>query len=163
MREIQIDSDATFLDFNNAILESCSYTNDQITTFHICKNGWEKAQEIAIEDIDSSYDEDTYVMADTRLSDLLEEEKQHLLFTYDIFADRVFFIELSEIITRKSLDKPEVSRSIGSAPKQILDFAEQAKRDPIVSSSDYVDDDMTSDSFSDEDIAMEGLDYSDEF
>ena len=31
LREIKIDSDATFLDLNKAILESCGYTDDQMT------------------------------------------------------------------------------------------------------------------------------------
>ena len=44
MREIKIDSDATFLDFHKAILKSCGYNDDQITSFTICENGWEKCQ-----------------------------------------------------------------------------------------------------------------------
>ena len=34
-REIQIDSEATFLDFHNAILKSVGYSNDQMTSFFI--------------------------------------------------------------------------------------------------------------------------------
>ena len=162
MREIQIDSDATFLDLHKAILKACEYTDDQVTTFFICKNGWEKAQQITFEDM-GSYEEDSYLMEKTRLSELLEDEKQHLLYTYDILADRMFFIELSEIITRKTLDEAVVTRSIGNPPPQKLNFDELDKRNPVIASADFVDDDMTSDDFSDEDIAMEGLDFSDEF
>ena len=32
-REIEINSDATFLEFNDAILDSVNYTKDQITSF----------------------------------------------------------------------------------------------------------------------------------
>lgn len=163
MREIQIDSDATFLDLHKAILKACDYTDDEITTFFICKNGWEKAQQITFEDMGTSFEDDSYLMEKTRLSELLEDEKQHLLYTYDIRADRMFFIELSEIITRKTLDEAVVTRSIGNPPPQILNLDELDKRYPVNSSADYVDEDMTSDDFSDEDIAMEGLDFSDEF
>ena len=36
VREIQIDPEATFLDFHEAILKSVGYTNDQMTSFFIC-------------------------------------------------------------------------------------------------------------------------------
>mgnify|MGYP003404515278 CR=1 FL=1 len=36
-REIQIDSDATFLDLHNAILKSVGYPNDQMTSFFVCE------------------------------------------------------------------------------------------------------------------------------
>ena len=39
-----------------------------------------------------SYEEDSYVMKDTRLSDLLEDEKQKLIYVFDPLAERVFFI-----------------------------------------------------------------------
>ena len=48
MREIQINADATFLDFHKTILEACKYADDQMTSFTICENGWEKCQEITL-------------------------------------------------------------------------------------------------------------------
>ena len=36
MREVQIDADATFLDFHKAIISTCGYSDDQITSFTIC-------------------------------------------------------------------------------------------------------------------------------
>ena len=41
-REIQIDSEATFLDFHRAILKSAGYPDDQMTSFFICDEDWEK-------------------------------------------------------------------------------------------------------------------------
>lgn len=164
MREIKIDSDATFLDFHKAILKSCGYSDDQITSFTICENGWEKCQEITLEDMSTSSDEDSYVMAKTRISDFVEEEKQHLLYTFDPLGDRVFFIELSEIIMGKSLKEPKVSRQLGNPPAQQLDFDELFARNPIqtdTSAGIMDDDDMFGDGISDEDIDMEGLDISD--
>ena len=121
-REIQIDSEATFLDFHNAILESVAYPNDQMTSFFICSENWEKETEVTLEDMGTSSDEDSWIMEETPLSDLLEEEKQHILYVFDPLADRAFFIELSEIITGKSLDEPVCSKSVGDAPQHVLDF-----------------------------------------
>ena len=50
-REIQIDSEATFLDLHNAILKSAGYPNDQMTSFFICDDNWEKETEITLEDM----------------------------------------------------------------------------------------------------------------
>lgn len=165
MREIQIDADATFLDFHKAILQSCGYADDQMTSFTICENGWERVQEITLEDMSTSADEDTYIMAKTRLSEFLEEEKQHLLYTFDPLGSRVFFIELTEIITGKSLKAPKVTRQSGEAPVQQLDFDELFARNPVsvTSSGDSImdDDDMFGDGIDDEDISLEGLDISD--
>ena len=34
-REIKIDADASFYDFHKIILDSCNYTDDQMTSFFI--------------------------------------------------------------------------------------------------------------------------------
>ena len=121
-REIQIDSDATFLDLHNAILKSVNYSNDQMTSFFICDDNWEKETEITLEDMGTSSDMDSWVMEETPLNELLEDEKQHLLYIFDPLADRAFFMELSEIITGKSLSAAECTKSIGDAPQHLLDF-----------------------------------------
>jgi hypothetical protein len=162
MREIQIDADATFFDFHKAIQKSCGYEDGEMTSFTICENGWEKCQEITLEEMDTESDQDSYVMADTHLEDMIEEEKQHLIYTFDPLADRCFFIELAEIVTGKSLKTPKVSRHIGDAPQQTLDFDELMARNPINdSSSDFDDDDMFGDGIDDEEIGIEGLEISD--
>ncbi|MCQ2111790.1 MAG: plasmid pRiA4b ORF-3 family protein [Bacteroidaceae bacterium] len=163
MREIQIDSDATFFDLHKTILETCKYEDNQPTLFTMCENGWEMGQEVTLEEMDTESDEDSYVMAETRLSELIEDEKQHLLYTYDPLAERCFFIELSEIITGKTLKAPKVTRKIGDAPKQALDFDELFARNPINTdtSDDFDDEDMFGDGIDDEEIGLEGLDISD--
>ncbi|MBQ4277241.1 MAG: hypothetical protein II750_04000 [Bacteroidaceae bacterium] len=165
MREIQIDSESTFLDLHKTILETCHYPDDQLTSFTMCENGWEKGQEVTLEEMDTASDQDSYVMADTRLSELIEEEKQHLIYTFDPLADRCFFIQVSEIITGKSLSKPKVTRSQGDAPKQTIDFDELMARNPIgATSADggvYDDDDLYGDGIDDEEIGLEGLEISD--
>ena len=162
MREIQIDSHATFLELHKLILESCGYKDDQLTSFIICENGWEKGQEITLEEMDTSADVDSYIMAKTELSDFLEDEKQHLLYTFDMLAERVFFIELSSI-KPGSMKEGKVTRSQGNPPQQTLDFDELLTRNPIVSDTDIMegDDDMFGDEIDMEDISLEGLDISD--
>ena len=51
VREIQIDPEATFYDFHEAILKSVGYANDQMTSFFICDDDWEKGKEVTLEEV----------------------------------------------------------------------------------------------------------------
>jgi len=121
-REIQIDADATFLDLHKAIIESVEYKDEEMTSFFICDDNWEKEKEITIVEMDTSSEEDSYVMNDCVLNDFLEDEKQKLLYVFDYMTERAFFIELTEIVTGKSLDKPKCSISEGNPPAQFVEF-----------------------------------------
>ena len=67
-REISIDADATFLDLRNAICDSVDYDKNQMCSFFICDDNWEKGKEITLEDMGSESDEDVYLMDETILS-----------------------------------------------------------------------------------------------
>ena len=79
VREIKIDSEATFYDLHEAILKSVGYTDDQLTSFFICDDDWEKEKEITLEEMGNSSEEDSWIMKETVLGDMLEDEKQKLL------------------------------------------------------------------------------------
>jgi len=120
VRVINIDSEAKFIDLHNAILDSVSYEKNLMTTFFICSENWEKGQEVTLVEMESSSEYDNLVMEDTTLEELLVDENQKLLYVFDMISDRVFFIELSDIIPRKNLDKPVCIKSEGEAPVQIM-------------------------------------------
>ena len=126
VREIQIDPEATFYDFHEAILKSAGYTNDQMTSFFICDDDWEKEKEITLEEMDDNPEMDSWVMKETQLSELVEDEKQKLLYVFDYMTERCFFIELSEIITGKEMKGAKCTKKAGEAPKQTIDFEEMA-------------------------------------
>jgi hypothetical protein len=108
------------------------YTKGQITSFFICEDDWSKGVEVTLIEMDTSSEEDTFVMEDTYLDDLITEEKQKLLFIFDYMTERAFFIELCEIIPRKNVSCPLVSLSAGEAPPQQIDFKEFEKKHPTL-------------------------------
>ncbi|UVV75530.1 plasmid pRiA4b ORF-3 family protein [Bacteroides fragilis] len=126
VREIQIDSEATFFDLHEAILKAANYTNDQMTSFFICDDDWEKEKEITLEEMDNNPEMDSWIMKETRLNELIEDEKQKLLYVFDYMTERCFFIELSEIITGKEIKGAKCTKKSGEAPKQTVDFEEMA-------------------------------------
>ena len=126
VREIQIDPEATFFDLHEAILKAANYTNDQMTSFFICDDDWEKEKEITLEEMDNNPEMDSWIMKETRLNELIEDEKQKLLYVFDYMTERCFFIELSDIITGKEIKGAKCTKKSGEAPKQTVDFEEMA-------------------------------------
>ena len=61
-REISIDADASFLELQDAILDSVGFTKDQITSFFICDDDWERKTEVTLFEMDSSSEVDSWVM-----------------------------------------------------------------------------------------------------
>ena len=125
-REIKIDADNTFLDLFKAIVNCTGFNENEMASFFLCDDNWRKEQEITLVEMDTYSDEDPYTMAECVLNDYLEDEKQKLLFVFDYLTERALFIELSEIITGKSLKKPTCTLSVGEAPRQFLNFDEIA-------------------------------------
>ena len=167
LRELEIDSDATFLDLNKVILDACNYPDDQMTSFFICDEEWERGQQITREDMGTSrVDEDVYVMENTRLSDFLEDEGQRLVFVFDPFSDRVFYGTISEEIPGKNLKLPKVLRSKGTPPRQIqeLDFSIPATK-TTASAGEVEEDPFLGNEgtrqFNDDELDLEGFEISD--
>lgn len=124
-REIKIDARATFLDLKNAICDAVGFHKDQLSSFFLCDNDWEKDKEIAVEDLGSGTDEDIYLMDECVLEDYIDDEGQKLLYTFDYDNDRSFFIEMKELITGKDLRDPVCTLSTGKAPAQHVEEVEE--------------------------------------
>lgn len=70
----EADPDATFLELHEAILSAVKYNNDQMTSFFMCNDRWEKEQEVTLIEMDRNFDYDNMVMDRTHLADLMEEQ-----------------------------------------------------------------------------------------
>ncbi|MDR3129316.1 MAG: plasmid pRiA4b ORF-3 family protein [Tannerellaceae bacterium] len=164
-REIQISSHATFLELHDCILDSVGYTKGQITSFFICADDWSKGIEITLIEMDTSSEEDTFVMENTYLDDFITEEKQKLLFVFDYMTERAFFIELCEIITRKNIPHSLVSFSAGEAPLQQIDFKEfESKLSTISTFATGMGEDFYGDTeFDADELNAEGFDLTEGF
>lgn len=123
-REISIDADATFFDFHTIILDSVKFKTDEMTSFFLCSEDWEKEQEITLVEMDSGSEYDNLIMSETILRDHVTDEGQKMIFVFDYLSDRAFFIELKEIIPSKDLTEPVCSLSKGLPPEQIINEAD---------------------------------------
>lgn len=123
-REISIDGTATFEDLKNAICESVGYDKNQMCSFFICDDDWEKQKEITLEDMDADPEQDVWLMDECELSDYLDEKGQKLMFTFDYMTDRSMFMELVDVVTGRILKDPVCILSLGQAPAQMVDLDE---------------------------------------
>ncbi len=123
-REIEIDSESTFLQLRNTILESVGYSKDELDSFFLCDDDWQREEEITLEDMGSSSDQDIWLMENTPVSELIEEEGQKLAFVFDYLTERSFFMELKEVIPGRNLTEPICTIKRGKAPAQKVDMQE---------------------------------------
>lgn len=124
-REIEIDSESTFLQLRNAILESVGYTKDDIDSFFLCDDDWERQEEVTLEDMGmSESDKDIWLMEDTPVGELVEDEGQKLMFVFDYLTERAFFMELKEMIPGRHLKEPVCTIKRGTPPAQSMDIDE---------------------------------------
>ena len=120
--EILIDSDDTFMRLRNTILDSVGYDKNQLDSFFICDDDWTKRTEVTLMEMDDDTDDDVWLMEDTQLSELIEDEGQKLMFMFDYVTGRCFYMEMKEIVTGKILHDPLCKRKEGKAPVQLMDI-----------------------------------------
>lgn len=123
-REIEIDANSSFLQLRNAILDSVNYTKDDMDSFFLCDDEWQREVEITLEDMGSASDQDIWIMEDTPLNELIEDEGQKLVFVFDYMTERSFFMEMKEAVPGRHLSDPICTVKRGKAPAQIVDMEE---------------------------------------
>lgn len=117
--EVALDEKHSFFDFHSIIQKSVGFESHQLASFFVSNKRWRKLVEISMLDLGingAAY----YIMQKTKLRDLLQNKGQQLIYTFDFLNDRSFFIELTGIIMKKSLNEPLVALKQGDAPVQVL-------------------------------------------
>lgn len=167
LREYKVDSDATFFQLHKAILDSCGYPDDQMTSFFLCDEEWKRGQQVTREDMGvGESDEDIYVMEQTRLSELVGGEEQRMEYVFDPFGDRCFYLEVAEEIIGEEAPEVLLNRSKGEAPRQIeeleVDLAPKKGKAASASTAGDFGDDLFGDdmSFDSDDFDPEGFEIS---
>lgn len=161
-RDILIDEDANFLELSNVILKSCNYPDDQMTSFYICDDNWERREQITREDCReaSLADMDVLTMGDTKLAEFLDDQGiTRMEYIFDPFCERTF--NLRVISEESGYGDAEVVKSSGDAPKQLADM--DAATAAILGGGDIdLDADFADDMFSDDELDLEGFEITDE-
>jgi len=118
-RDIEIKSTDTFEDFHRAIVVAFEFSGDEIASFYMSNEDWDKGEEITQMDMEGLDAEGIKTMKDTPLEEMLFEEEQKLLYLYDFMRMWIFFVELVSISEPKADQTyPAVILSVGDAPDE---------------------------------------------
>ena len=121
VRDIELLSDQTFYDFHRALTHNLHYDKSQIASFFISNNEWEKLVEITLFDMSEDEKRVVHVMDKTHLDDFFNKPKERLLYIFDFFNERLFFIELISIQEReKGIAYPRFTYEKGKPPRQLI-------------------------------------------
>lgn len=118
-RLIQISTEHTFDDLHRAIQNTSNFDQSQLASFYTADDFWRK--KIEISSLDSGVATPKLrSMRNTKMDAFTSEIGQKLIYVFDFFNERFFYLELKEKIMKKDLNEPFVSYEKGKAPAQFL-------------------------------------------
>jgi len=119
--DVEIDENQSFLDFHNTIQDAAKYDRSQMASFFLSNEKWEKVHEITLLDMTDDDIAKITLMEESIMTDFIVEKRQKLLYVFDFFSERAFFIELLDIVRPNGLiNYPVCSTIMGAPPMQII-------------------------------------------
>ena len=138
-RKISISADSTFEELHQAIQGTSSFHSDQLASFFIADENWSKKVEVTLLDMEFN-NEPAYIMRRTRLNELVKDSHQRMLYVFDFFNDRAFYVELIGISMKENLTEPVVSFAKGNAPEQYYEDEDQDQAVDLLDPEDLYQD-----------------------
>jgi hypothetical protein len=113
---IEIDESDTFLSLHNMIQKECNFKNEQISSFFISNDDWEKGHEITLLDMGDE-NPSTSIMSDTSLQEHITSLNDKLIYVFDQFNDRGLFITVIDICNEQADIDYVCSHKTGNPPE----------------------------------------------
>src|SRR6056297_492791 len=118
LREIEMFHTHTFYDFHKAIQTSVDFNKNQMASFFLLNNSNEKQKELTqlpMEPHTGLYP--TQCMSNVSLNDVFRNNKNTIIYTFDLFSERSFTVYLASVSSARTDDLvPRLLRSYGSPP-----------------------------------------------
>ena len=119
-RDILISDSDNFETFYKSIISAFRFQGDQMASFYISNDDWDKGHEISLMDL--SYDDDSIdaipsVMKNAILKDFIEEPDQKIILVYDFLRMWIFLAELVGY-EQETPSEPTVLMAMGMAPPE---------------------------------------------
>lgn len=123
IRVFEIPANLTLYDFHIALQKEMKYDNSQLASFYLSNEKWDKLQEFTLFDLSEEEEHHNTVisMEEAKLGDFLIDKKDRLLYIFDIYSERVLFLELVDKIKQHNKKKnyPVCTYAAGPPPQQI--------------------------------------------
>jgi hypothetical protein len=115
-RDIVVNETTNLEDLHFFIAKSFGFNGQEMASFYRSNNEWEQGDEIPL--FDMSEDDTNISMSNCLLNHVLIKVGDKLIYVYDFFSMWTFFVELSEISTKKEKDLPKITLSFGFPPEK---------------------------------------------
>jgi len=151
-RDLVIDGSDTFLDFHQVLQNDLRFDPSLLASFFITNDRWEKQQEITLIDMMQDPGIPVVTMDQVTIDEYITDENQRMIYMFDFFSERAFFIELLERSDQTSpKETPFVGHAEGEPPPQTaLDQLLDMSGEP----GEWKDEDL----FGEDDLRLEDLD-----
>lgn len=119
-RDILIGDTENFETMYYSILDAYQFNGDQMASFYMSNDNWDKGHEISIFDMSVGEDPEEImpsVMKTSVLGNYVQEEDQKIILVHDFIRLWIFLIELIEV-EEKAPESPKVLLSVGNAPAE---------------------------------------------
>jgi len=116
IRDLAIHDNATLEELHKTIVNAFGFDGSEMASFYMTDNQWIQGEEIPLFDMSDA--NDTVVMQNFFIKDILKFEQDKLIYVYDFFSMWSFFVELISISedTEKS-ELPKLLIAVGTVPK----------------------------------------------
>lgn len=154
-RDIIIDENENFETFYRTILASFNFEGQEMGSFYMSNDEWDKGYEIGLMDMSFSDEEEDLpgVMSQSVLKDFMEVSDQKIILVYDFLRMWIFLIELQGTSDKEISGKPEVAMSVGIAPPEDSKLIqEEAFEEGDFDEEDEFGNDFDDDGYNDEDL-----------
>lgn len=126
-RDIEIGTESTFEELHEAIMHAFDFSGDEMASFYMSDEEWEKGQEITLLEMgmdaglpfDGEDPDVVLVMKQVSLKDMIKLPSEKILYVFDFMRMWCFYIELmAHKKAAPSTLYPRVAHVYGDAPAQ---------------------------------------------
>ncbi len=143
--EFAIEGKDNFESFHNIIIKSLHLSNNEMASFFVCNNKWEKEKEITLFDmkLDDESENMDYIltMRNTKIADVIDEKHRLMHYVYDFLNMKCFNIELMNITEKQDKKKYPLCLCCDNLKEDLVDTTADDIADIFNDMEDYSDDD----------------------
>jgi len=147
-RDIELREDQNFEDLHDALIHAFGFEGDQMASFYMSNENWEKGEEISLMDVGLFEGEQSSPsMKGTLISHKISEKNQKVLYVYDFLKMWIFYIEVIHMdVVSNDKVYPAILREFGEAPDENdKDFPDIMEGIDLGGGSDPEEDDLFDD------------------
>lgn len=119
-RDVLISDKSDFETFYKSILDAYNFSSDQMASFYMSNENWDKGFEISLFDMSFGEDEGQIlpgVMSESKIGDFIQEPDQKIILVHDFLRMWIFLVELIGY-SDDTPEQPKTVLSVGNAPAE---------------------------------------------